>query len=242
MKDIIELEEFMAQYLSAVDNACAALDTLVEYWVAEGESPGLVVLHGAAMYARDTSRAASQLLRADRTLASGALTRVVVEHAVLSQWIKEDPDLRGHLFLRQSEVERHRWLDVVIAADLDIPGPEQKESGPKPKNVTREFDTVKNLFGDSENGRQLYLTYRNLSRFVHPSEPNLAQYMSNEKHGSLLSPQLQSEQDPEAVAFYLASSLIMCALPYFDALGDVADQANSLRATASTLGLLTKLN
>lgn len=231
----------MPQYLSAVDETCTALDDLIEYWVAEGEAHSLVVLHGVAMYARDTSLAASHLLRAGRTLAAGALTRVVIEHSVLAQWVKEDPETRGHLFLLQSEVERHRWLDVVLAADFEIPGSEPNESGPKPKNVTKEFDTVKNLFGNSENSRQLYLTYRNLSRCVHPSGSNLARYMSREKHGARLSPQLQSEQDAEAVAFYLASSLMMCALPYLDALGDAVDQASTLRATARNVGLLTRL-
>lgn len=241
LKDRIQLENPKAQYLSTAAETCAALDDLDEYRIAEGSSHDLVVLHGVAMYARDITRAASELLIAGRTLAASALTRTVIEHSVLAQWVKQDPETRGHLFLRQSEVERHRWLDVVLAADFEIPGTEPNEPGPKPKNVTREFDTVKNLFGDSENGRQLYLTYRNLSRFVHPSGSNLARYMSREKHGARLSPQLQSEQDAEAVAFYLASSLMMCALPYLDALGDAVDQASFLRATALNVGLLSQL-
>ncbi len=47
----------------------------------------------------------------------------------------------------------------------------EKERGllPRTKNVAPEFNTPKNLFGDTDNGRQLYLTYKHLSQFVHPS-------------------------------------------------------------------------
>ena len=110
------MENPKAQYLSTAAETCATLDDLDEYRIAEGSSHDLVVLHGVAMYARDITRAASELLIAGRTLAASALTRTVIEHSVLAQWVKEDPETRGHLFLCQSEVERHRWLDVVLVS------------------------------------------------------------------------------------------------------------------------------
>jgi len=76
---------------------------------------------------------------------------VVIEHAVLAQWLKVDPETRGSLFLQRSEVERHRWFDVVLAANFDPTDPvhdaltkvEEGDRGPKrPKNVAREVDTV----------------------------------------------------------------------------------------------------
>ena len=84
---------------------------------------------------------------------------MVIEHAVLAQWLKVDPETRGSLFLQRSEVERHRWFDVVLAANFDPTDPvhaaltkvEEGDRGPKrPKNVAREFDTVRNLFGDTD--------------------------------------------------------------------------------------------
>lgn len=162
-----------------------ALDDVVEYGILQGGEPGLVVLHGAAQYARDTARAASALLITDQVLAGGALTRVVIEHTVLAQWVKADPEERGQLFLRQSDVERTRWYEIVLAANFHLTDPmhtvlgtiDERKVGAKPKNVIKEFNTVKNLFGDTDQGRQLYLTYRNLSRFVHPSAATFARYM-----------------------------------------------------------------
>ena len=69
------------------------------------------------MYARDTS--ASLLRRDGRTLSAAALTRVVIEHAVLAQRLEANPEGRGQLFLQQSLLERARWLEV---ADEDRAG------------------------------------------------------------------------------------------------------------------------
>src|SRR5680860_201991 len=111
------------EHVACVDLACSLLDAVEEYSIAEGDVSGLLVLHGLAMYARDTARSASALLADGQTLAASALTRVVIEHAVLAQWLKVDPETRGSLFLQQSEVERHRWFDVVLAADFDLIDP-----------------------------------------------------------------------------------------------------------------------
>ena len=237
------------EHVACVDLACSLLDAVEEYSIAEGDVPGLLVIHGLAMYARDTARAASALLADGQTLAASALTRVVIEHAVLAQWLKVDPETRGSLFLQQSEVERHRWFDVVLAANFDLIDPvhaaltkvEERERGPKPKNVAREFDTVKNLFGDTDQGRQMYLTYRNLSQFVHPSAMTFSRYMGELPHGRLLSTRLQVVQNAEALAFYLACATTMCTLPYLDALDEV-EGATSLRATAGDSEVATALD
>ena len=71
-------------YLAALAVAGEALDELKPYGIAADDTHGLLVLHGLAMYAPDIPRAATALLLADQTLAAGALTRIVVEHAVLS--------------------------------------------------------------------------------------------------------------------------------------------------------------
>ncbi|WP_067428828.1 DUF5677 domain-containing protein [Nocardioides jensenii] len=229
------------EYLACVDVACEGLDDVQEYGFAAGDAGGLLVLHGLAMYARDTARSASRLLRDSHTHAAAVLTRVVVEHAVLSQWLKVDPETRGGLFLQQSTVERARWFEVVLAANLDMteaalsridPG----ARGGKPKNVAPEFNTVRNLFGDGESGRSLYLTYRSLSQFVHPSALTFARYTSNLPFGVNLATTLQTAQDSEALAFYLASAMVLCALPYFAVLGeDRAAVAVLIRAQASSV-------
>jgi hypothetical protein len=45
----------------------------------------------------------------------------------------------------------------------------------------------------------------------------------------------------EALAYYLASAVVMCALPYLAALGEAEDYA-SLRAAAGRAGVLTSLD
>lgn len=231
--------------------ACDRLDGIPEYGIWEGDATGLLVLHGLAMYAKDTARAASSLLRDGHTLAAGALARVVIEHAVLAQWLKVDPEARGQLFTRQSEVERARWFDVVLGAYVDQKDPAQvaltqieRDRGllpSKPKNVATEFDTVRNLFADTEKGRQWYLTYRNLSRFVHPSSVTFMRYARKLPGGADLKTELQVEQDPEAVAYYLASALAVCALTYFDVLGEVEAGA-VVGVAARTADVSTTLN
>lgn len=235
-------------YFACVELACTYLDAIHEYGINQGDAAGLLVLHGLAMYARDTARSAASLWHQSQVLAAGALTRVVIEHAVLAQWVKVDPEVRGHLFLRQSEVERHRWFEVVLAANFDSTGPahvalgqiEQREFGPKPKNVADEFSTVRNLFGATDLGRQMYLTYRNLSRFVHPSAITLGRYTSElPPGGSQLHAQLQVEQDPESIAFYLATATAMSAVPYLDAINDPTGAA--VRAVAKLANVPTTL-
>lgn len=237
------------EYLGVVELACDRLDAVEEYGT--NDATGLVVLHGLTLYARDTARAAALLLRGGHTLQAAALSRVVLEHGVLAQWLKADPEERGRLFVDQAEVEHDRWFEVVLDAALDPDDPvvaaltrDEKERGmvPKPKNVAPEFDTAKNLFGDTENGRQLYLTYRNLSGFVHPSMRTFGRYTKPARHHGLsLANKLNNEQAPEAVAFYLASSLALCAMPYFDALGEVAASA-VLGVAARTAHVITSLD
>lgn len=82
------------------------------------------------------------------------------------------------------------------------------------------FHTPKNLFGDSEAGRQLYLTYRHLSRFVHPSAATFARYTAKLPFGLDLKMQLQECQNAEALSFYLASATVMSTLPYLDMTGE----------------------
>jgi hypothetical protein len=232
------------EHLHVVESACVALDGVEEYGIWQGDASGLLVLHGLAMYARDTARSASLLLRDGRTLSAGALARVVIEHAVLAQWLKADPEERGHLFIQQSQVEHDRWFEVVLAANFDMEDPvyaalteKERREGlvTKLKNVDAAFHTPKNLFGDTEYGKQLYLTYRNLSRFVHPSVTTFARYGYEPPLGGgrQLVSTLQQDQDPEATSFYLASAAVMCALPYLDVLEDQLQAATLLRLAAS---------
>ncbi|MGX7678277.1 DUF5677 domain-containing protein [Jatrophihabitans sp. DSM 45814] len=220
------------------------LDALEEYGVADGDVPGLLVLHGLAMYARDTARAVLALLGGGHTQAAAALTRVVIEHAVLARWLKVDPEARGGLFLQQSAVEEYRWSDVVRAADIEVTDRAdgaRRGNGRKLKNVAEVFNTVKNLFGGSEPGKQMYLTYRNLSQFVHPSAVTFARYMRTLPRGQLLATKIQVEQDAEAVAYFLVSATTLCALPYLDVLGK-ADEAALLRASAHANEIPTALD
>jgi hypothetical protein len=116
----------------------------------------------------------------------------------------------------------------------------QQASG-KPKNVAPAFDTPKNLFGDTSKGKQMYLAYRHLSRFVHPSVTTFGRYTERPPYGGLhLSTRLEVEQDDEAVAYYLASAMVLCALAYLDALGEPVSAA--VVAAARLSGVLTTLD
>lgn len=97
------------------------------------------------------------------------------------------------------------------------------------------FHTPKNLFGDTENGRQLYLTYRNLSRFVHPAVTTFGRYTTQPPLGGGLQlvNELQEDQNPEGASFYLASAIVMCALPYLDVLAEQLQASKLLRLKAS---------
>lgn len=236
-------------YLDLAELACHRLDGIQEYGIATGNAGGLLVLHGLATYARDTARAAMTLLRDGQTLGAAALTRVVIEHAVLAQWLVVDPETRGGLFLQQSQVERARWFEVVLAANTDREDPfhvamaeKEKREGlvGKPKNVTPDFDTVRNLFGDTERGRQLYLTYRNLSRFVHPSAATFAMYTSKLPGGLQLPMQRQVDWNGESLSFFLAAATVMSVLPYLDVLGEVGAAATVMVA-AQSAGVPTSL-
>ena len=227
-------------YLAALAVAGEALDELEPYGIAANDAHGLLVLHGLAMYARDISRAATALLLADQTLAAGALTRIVVEHAVLAEWLTKaatnthELDRRAHLFLRQSQVEQHRWYEVVRDA-----GFEPAESPERRKNVDPDFNTVKNLFGDTATGRQMYLTYRNLSRYVHPTASTFMRLTRQQPHGVELIPELAVGHDPEALAYYLASATVTCALRYLEPLGE--ESSVTVMAQARAAGLVVSL-
>lgn len=227
-------------YLDVLAAAGEVLDDLEQYGIGTQDAHGLLVLHGLAMYARDIARAAAALLLADETLAGGALTRVVLEHAVLAEWLTSaattthELDRRAHLFLRQAEVEQHRWFEVVRDAGI-----EPAESPEKRKNVDPDFNTVKNLFGDTETGRQMYLTYRNLSRYVHPTASTFMRFTRQLPYGVELVTKLEVGHDPEALAYYLASATVICALRYLEPLGEESTVA--LTAQARAAGLLVSM-
>ena len=172
---------------------------------------------------------------------------------MLAQWLKVEPEERGQLFLQQGQVERARWFEVVLAANFDMEDPAHaaqteidKRDGlaTKPKNVDEVFHTPKNLFGESEHGRTLYLTYRNLSRFVHPSVTTFGRYTTDAPLGGgvQLLNTLKQDQDPEAASFYLASATVMCALPYLDVLEEQLRTATMLRLAASAAHVPTALD
>jgi hypothetical protein len=97
----------LEDHIGVVEAACNALDGVEEYGICEGDASGLLVLHGLAMYAHDTARSSALLLREGRTLSASALARVVIEHAVLAQWLKA-----GH---RKSSRLRTGWPGGGIA-------------------------------------------------------------------------------------------------------------------------------
>ncbi len=71
---------------------------------------------------------------------------------------------------------------------------------------------------------------------MHPSALTFARYTSNLPFGVNLATTLQTAQDSEALAFYLASAMVLCALPYFAVLGeDRAAVAVLIRAQASSV-------
>lgn len=236
-------------YLSFVDLACNRLDRLQEYSTMDGDGNGLFAMHGLTMYARDTARAAALLLRNGMTCQAGALARVVLEHAVVLQWLKADPEQRGQLFLKHGMSEHARWFKVVLAADFDLSRPEfaslgtadEKRGAKPPKSPAPELDSVQTLFGQTEVGRKLYLVYRNLSQFVHPSWRALPSYAERLEHGQELKTSLQVEQPPTSVAHYLASGLAMCALPYLTML-DELETAIALGVAAQVAGVTTALD
>ncbi|MCW2797327.1 hypothetical protein, partial [Nocardioides sp.] len=98
---------------------------------------------------------------------------------------------------------------------------------------------VKNLFGDTETGRQTYLTYRNLSRYVHPTATTFMRFTKQLPHGVELIPELQVGHDPEPLAYYLASATVICALRYLEPLGEESTVAVTAQARAA--GLLVSL-
>ena len=97
----------LEDHTGVVEAACNALDGVEEYGICEGDASGLLVLHGLAIYAHDTVRSSALLLREGRTLSASALARVVIEHAVLAQWLKA-----GH---RKSSRLRTGWPGEGIA-------------------------------------------------------------------------------------------------------------------------------
>jgi len=215
-------EQMMAAFRGIVDASAAALDGVKPYGIRHGDAHDLLVLHGLAMYARDTSRATLDLLDGGHDLSASALMRVVMEHAIVAQWVGAVPG-RGVEFMRQGEVGQHRWYKVIEEAGLDLPGTAR---GPGPVGATAksvpELDNPKTTFGAVDSSRQLYLQYRRLSKFVHPDVTTLAWYSEALPYGASLVPKRSGRVDPESLLYFLAVSLLLATLPYLDLLGETA--------------------
>ena len=59
-------------------------------------------------------------------------------------------------------------------------------------------------------------------------------------YGPYLSTRLHNDQNAEAVAHFLASAIVMCALPYLEVPGE-SEAAATLLATARAAGVTTTL-
>ena len=179
--------------MRTIDLTCRRLDRAQKHRAQESPTTGLIVLHGLAMYARDSARSAASLLRAEQTLPAAVLGRVILEHAALAQWLEVDPEGRGQLCLDQSTTSRSRWLKAVLEVADERQQPwlqqwqeEQRRLPAGAKNAAPEFNRVAALFGKSDAGNELYMTYRNLSSYVHPDDATFTRYpLPGAKGGSV---------------------------------------------------------
>ena len=96
------------------------------------------------------------------------------------------------------------------------------------------------MFGDTDMGKQIYLTYRNLSRFAsHDGDLRQVNGVPVARGSSRHDYRWTKMAEPSH-SFYLASLTVMCTVAYLDALGD-GDGISSLLAMAGAAGLVTTL-
>jgi len=230
----------MAAFRAIVDAAAGALDNLDTYLIREGEAHDLLVLHGLAMYARDTARAVLALLDAGHQLSAAALTRVVLEYATVAQWVGAVPG-RGVEFMRQGEVDQHRWYKVIEEAGIELPESARghRTAGMATRNVNG-LDSPKTTFKAVDSSQQLYLQYRHLSKYVHPDVTTLSRYTATVPHGLALAPARQTGIDPESLLYFLAVGVLLASLPYLEIL-DETESLDRLVLLAAAHGVVADL-
>lgn len=192
----------------------ALLDGITQFSMSGAAAPYFDVFHTYAHYTCNTVRAALALFDANLVEQCRALTRVALEHAATAQWLALEPG-RYETFQRNLKYEWEGTRKIAeevgapFANDLILHLPAEVV-GKKAQELH-----ARKLFKAVDESERLYLHYKVLCGYIHPSATSARLFVSAEGHGGLA---LQSPYEHGAYLdmYALAQSLALALMPYLD--------------------------
>ncbi|MFC7497064.1 MULTISPECIES: DUF5677 domain-containing protein [unclassified Nocardioides] len=199
----------------AIEDLIAIVDELETLHVRPRKHRHLELMHGLTWYTCDTARSALQLIDADQSGSAAVLVRVALEHGTLLQWLVAEPE-NAEKYMQQKKFEALKFKDVAERAGIMLPADlrGEYESYASLKAI-QDLQQIRGMFDRLDPAGALYLQYRYLSGYIHPSMKTTGRYTHIDGDGLAL----MSEPAPapaRAILYTLAMALAFAVAPYVD--------------------------
>jgi hypothetical protein len=209
-------EPIDAQYRQAITDLLKLLDGIASIKVNQRKVRHANLLHGLCFYVHDTTKAALMLIDQGHGPSAAALTRVAVEHATMAQWIVLQPDgvdkYRADLEA-QAKTFAAKVTGVGIEMPPDLAGAYKRYQKAK---AVQEIRQTEQMFQAVDPTGWMYIQWKTLCGYVHPSSTTAAIYAHEKPDGSV-----EWHREPEgmpdrALLFSLALSMTLATAPLLD--------------------------
>ena len=205
-----------AQYRHAITDLVELLDGIASIKVNRRKARHVDLLQGLCFYVHDTAKAALTLIDQGYGPSAGALTRVAVEHATMAQWIVLQPDGVDR-YLAELEAQAKTFAAKVTTVGIVIP-PDLAEAYKRYEKAkaVQDIRQTEKMFQAVDPSGWMYIQWKTLCGYVHPSSTTAAIYAHETLDGSV-----QWHREPEgmpdrALLFSLALSMTLATAPLLD--------------------------
>ena len=204
------------QYRQTVLGFAELLDGIGSFKFNRRKERDALLLQGLVFYVRDTARAALILIDNGHGAGAAALTRVAIEHATMAQWLYLQPD-GAEKYLAEMEAQAKTFAAKVrkvgLAMPDDLKDAYERYETARPIQEIRQTETMFNAVDPSG---WMYMQWKTLCGYVHPSSSTAARYIQEEDDGSVVWLKHPDSIPDRALLFSLALSMGLATAPLLD--------------------------
>jgi len=206
----------IAEHRRAIVDLAELLDKLPSIRVNVRKVRHATLLQGLCFYVHDTCKAALVLVDGGYLPSAAALTRIAVEHAAMAQWIVLHPE-GAEKYLAEMEAQANTFAkkakDVGVEIPEDVLIAYRQYENAKPVPEIRQTET---MFAAVDPSGWMYLHWKSLCGFVHPSSTTTTMYVEETPDGATTWVRGAKGAPEETIIPSLALSILLATAPLLD--------------------------
>jgi len=204
------------QFRQAIVDFAALLDGIGTFKINRRKERNALFLQGLVFYVHDTARAALLLIDNGHTANAAALARIAVEHATMAQWLYLRPD-GAEKYLAELEAQGKTFAAKLVGVGITMPD-DLKDAYKRYEQAkaVQEIRQTESLFNAVDPSGWMYVQWKTLCGYVHPSSSTAARYMKEEPDGSITWIKQPDAIPARALLFTLALSMSLATAPLLD--------------------------